>query len=95
MCLFAFCVYVSLCVCVISLFFISRRQLFVLFVCFSSMSVYADLYKPVYMKEYAIFYFRDDSFTRGQTPISVTGHWRILSYDYMFKKVYVPCLPHV
>ena len=27
--------------------------LFVLFVCFSSMSVYADLYKPVYMKEYA------------------------------------------
>ena len=22
----------------------------------------------------------DDSFTRGQTPISVTGHWRIFSY---------------
>ena len=21
----------------------------------------------------------DDSFTRGQSPISVTGHWRILS----------------
>ena len=24
--------------------------------------------------------FRDDSFTKGQTPISVTCHWRILSY---------------
>ena len=24
--------------------------------------------------------FRDDSFTRAQPPISVTGHWRILSY---------------
>ena len=23
--------------------------------------------------------FRDDSFTKGQPPISVTGHWRILS----------------
>ena len=23
----------------------------------------------------------DDSLTRGQPPISVTGHWRILSYD--------------
>ena len=22
----------------------------------------------------------DDSFTRGQPPISVTGHWRIISY---------------
>ena len=27
--------------------------------------------------------FRDDSFTRSQTPVSVTGHWRILSYDYL------------
>ena len=26
------------------------------------------------------FLFRDDSFTRGQTPISVTCHWHILSY---------------
>ena len=25
--------------------------------------------------------FRDDLFTRGQPPISVTGHWRILSYE--------------
>ena len=24
----------------------------------------------------------DDSFTRGQPPISVTGHWLILSYMY-------------
>ena len=23
---------------------------------------------------------RDDSLTRSQSPISVTGHWRILSY---------------
>ena len=27
--------------------------------------------------------FCDDSFTRGQTPISMTGHWRILSYTYV------------
>ena len=26
--------------------------------------------------------FRDDSFTRGQSPISVIGHWCILSYIY-------------
>ena len=25
--------------------------------------------------------FRDDSSTRGQPPISVTGHWRLLSND--------------
>ena len=28
--------------------------------------------------------FRDDSFTRGQPPISVTGHWLILSYIHMY-----------
>ena len=33
------------------------------------------------------FLFRDDSFTRGQPPISVTGHWRILSYKEALVKV--------
>ena len=35
----------------------------------------------VYVLETICFIlFRDDSFTRGQPPISMTGHWRILSY---------------
>ena len=32
------------------------------------------------LKAIRVFLIRDDSFTRGQTPISVTGHWRILSF---------------
>ena len=31
-----------------------------------------------------VFLFRDDLFTRGQPPISVTGHWRIHSYVYTY-----------
>ena len=32
------------------------------------------------LKAIRFFLFRDNSFTRGQPPISVIGHWRILSY---------------
>ena len=31
-------------------------------------------------KNYPFFLFRDDSLTRDQPPISMTGHWRNLSY---------------
>ena len=29
---------------------------------------------------YRFFLFRNDAFTRAQPPISVTGHWHILTY---------------
>ena len=32
------------------------------------------------LKAIGFFLFHDDSFTRGQPPISVTCHWRNLSY---------------
>ena len=36
--------------------------------------------KSVQRFRFVLILFRDDSFMRGQPPISVTGHWRILSY---------------
>ena len=32
------------------------------------------------LKAIRFILFPDDSFTKGQLPIFVTGHWRILSY---------------
>ena len=39
------------------------------------------------LKAIRFFLIRDGSFRRGQPPISVTGHWRFLSYMYMLKKL--------
>ena len=33
--------------------------------------------------------FRDDSIMRGQSLVSVTGHWRILSYIYIYTYIYI------
>ena len=40
-------------------------------------------FATIYLREVSQICY--DSFTRGQPPISVTGHWRILSYVYMLR----------
>ena len=44
------------------------------------------------LETFRFILFRDDSFTRGQPPISVTGHWRSLSYVFFFNLYFWYCV---